>query len=161
MIVNKLNLIDSHLSSKKVSSSQLYASPAASSISVAQQLAQTNQVVANKSKIDNTCVPPGMKEEKIFVTDTMGNKLWDFENNQYQTKTIYVPVTPYDVAGVHLQSTTDTGTPTVTETVSAKPTTAVKAEVSGRGESDRIALSMPRPKRFAFVKEAPLASQND
>ena len=38
------------------------------------QLAQTKQVVANKSKTDNTSVPPGMKEENIFVTDTMGNK---------------------------------------------------------------------------------------
>ena len=76
-------------------------------------------------------------------------------------KTIYVPVTRYDVAGVHLQSMTDTGVPTVTETVSAKPTTAVKAEMSGRGESDQIASSTPRPKRVAFVKEAPLTSQND
>ena len=107
-----------------------------SSIDVIPQLAQTNQVVANKSKTDSTSIPPSTKEEKIFVTDTMGNKLWDFESNQYQTKTIYVPATRYNVAGVHLQSTTDTGVPTVSETVSAKPTTAVKAEVSGRGESD-------------------------
>ena len=81
MIVNKLKLIDSHLSSKKVGSSQLYASPTVSSINVTPKLAQTNQLLANKSKTDNTSVPPGMKEEKIFVTDTMGNKLWDFENN--------------------------------------------------------------------------------
>ena len=52
IIVNKLKLIDSHLSSKKVGSSQLYASPAVSGTSVAPQLVQTNQVVANKSKTD-------------------------------------------------------------------------------------------------------------
>ena len=101
MIINKLKLIDSHMSSKKVGSSQLYACPAGPGTGVAPQFAQANQVVAYKSETDNTSVPPGMKEEKVFVTDTMGNKLWDFDKNQYQTKTIYVPVSPYDVAGVH------------------------------------------------------------
>ena len=93
-----------------------------------------------------------MKEEKIFVTDTMGNKLWDFENNQYQTKTIFVPATRYNVAGMHLQSTTDTSVPTVPENVSAKPITAVKAEMSGRDDSDRIASSTPRPKKSCICE---------
>ena len=92
IIVNKLKLIDSHMLSKKVGSSLLYASPAGSSTRMAPQFAQANQVVANKSKADNTSVPQGMKAEIVYETDTMGNKLWDCDSNQYQTKTIYVPM---------------------------------------------------------------------
>ena len=95
------------MSLKKVRSSQLYTCPTNTGTRVAPQFAQANPVIATKSETEKADVPPSMKEEIVFVTDTMGNKLWDFDKNNFQTKIIHVPVSSYDVAGVHLQSTSD------------------------------------------------------
>ena len=68
---------------------------------------------------------------------------------------------PYDVAGVHLQSATDTVVTTSTETIPVTPVTSVTPEPSGISKNDQIAAFTPKPKKVSFFKQTPLSSQNN
>ena len=70
MIVNKLKLIDSHLSSKKVGSTQLYVGNNTNQ----HQYAQMHPVEAHNKELDAKKAPKGTKAKEIYETDVMGNK---------------------------------------------------------------------------------------
>ena len=61
-------------------------------------------VEAHNREPDAKKTPKGTKAKEIYETDVMGNKLWDYAKNKYKTKMVYEPISSYNVASVHMQS---------------------------------------------------------
>ena len=115
-----------------------------------------NPVEASGKKSYNKSAPKGTVANIVFEKDVMGNKLWDFVNDQYKTKTIYETIYSYDVASVHLQSTT-----TKPDT-SSRPTTPVAPKLGPSGAETSNQGTKPKPKpKVLFVKQAPLSPQGN
>merc|ERR1712115_206576 len=150
VIINKLKLIDSSLSSLKVGNPS-HVLPNLS------PYVQSNQVAASYNEVS---VPTGNTEKVVYATDLMGNKLWNYETNSYQTKIVQEPTNPYNSATVHAQTAKSTSKSPAHVSKGASAETSPSP--TGQPEhSSQPPASAKKNKKFPFNKQGNLSKQNE
>ena len=150
VIINKLKLIDSSLSSLKVGNPS-------HSLPNLSPYVQSNQVAASYNEAN---IPIRNTEKVVFVTDLMGNKLWNYDTNSYETKIVQEPMNQYHSATVHAQTAKSTSKSPAHVSKGAPAETS--PSLAGRPEhSSQPPSSAKKNKKFPVNKQGNSPKQND